>query len=319
MSPINRSMRPLEWLLLIILSILWGGSFFFVGVAVASLPPFTLVALRVGIAAITLNLIAAVSGIKLVFSSRLWFTFFSMGLLNNVIPFTLIVWGQTYLASGLAAILNAMTPFFTIIVAHAFTSDEKLTQTRLVGLVIGFFGVIVLIGSDLLHNQDGNALAPFAVLGGAFSYAVAGVYGRRFSRMGLNPLAVASGQLTASTVILLPIALAVDRPWTLPPPAGDAWGAVIGLALLSTALAYLLYFRILATAGATNLLLVTFLIPVSAILLGTALLGEQLLPRQIIGMVILGLGLATIDGRLIPRFRQWIIGLTGLAYRSTRH
>ena len=294
-----QSMRLLEWTLLVALSVLWGGSFFFIAVAVQSLPPFTIVALRLGLAAIALNVIVAIRGQHLPGDWRVWLAFLGMGLLNNVAPFSLIVWGQTQIASGLASILNATTPFFSVVVAHFLTDDEKMNARRVVGIVIGFFGVVFVIGPQVLTGIGANTLAQFAVLGATICYAFAAVFGRRFRRMGLAPLVTAAGQVTAATAVLIPLALFVDRPWTLPPPGWESWGAVIALALLSTALAYILYFRILATAGATNLLLVTFLIPVTAIVLSSTFLGERLLLRHIAGMGILGLGLAVIDGRLL--------------------
>ena len=199
-----------------------------------------------------------------------------MGLLNNAIPFCLIVWGQTHIASGLAAILNATTPMFTVVVAHVLTDDERMTRNRLAGLLIGLAGVVVIIGPGALQSLGSDVLAQVAVLAAAVSYAFAGVFGRRFRRLGVAPMAASTGQVIASTAILLPLALLVDRPWTLPMPSAETWAAIFGTAALSTALGYILYFRILETAGATNLLLVTFLIPVSAILLGALVLGERL-------------------------------------------
>lgn len=303
MDKINQTMGALEWALLLLLSILWGGSFFFVGVAVKALPPFTLVVLRVGIAALALNIILRGMGLRMPRDAASWRAFFGMGLLNNMIPFSLIVWGQTQIASGLASILNATTPLFTLIVAHLLTRDEKLSGARLGGILVGFAGVAVIIGPDSLQGLGENTLAQFAVLGAALSYAFAGVFGRRFARMGVAPLVTASGQVSASTVLLLPLALLVDRPWNIPLPGMPVWAAVLGLALISTALAYILYFRILASSGATNLLLVTFLIPVSAILLGALFLGEQLAAKDFIGMGLIGLGLLAIDGRLMPLSR----------------
>lgn len=306
MININHTMGASEWLLLLILSVLWGGSFFFVGVAVKVLPPFTIVALRVGLAAIALNLIVRASGLHMPMDRRLWSAFIGMGLLNNMIPFCLIVWGQTYIASGLASIFNATTPLFTVIVAHTFTKDEKLTGGRLAGIIVGFAGAAVIIGLDSFNTLGANTLAQLAVLGAALSYAFAGVYGRRFKNYGVAPLVTATGQVTASTFLLAPLALIVDRPWTLAMPNLEIWAAMFGLALLSTALAYIIYFRILATSGATNLLLVTFLIPVSAILLGAFFLEEQLGLKDFTGMVLICLGLAAIDGRVFGLLRKKI-------------
>ena len=298
MDNVNYKMGAMEWVLLLILSVLWGGSFFFVGVAVKTLPPFTIVALRVGLAAIALNFVVRATGLRMPTDLRVWAAFIGMGLLNNMIPFCLIVWGQTHIASGLASIFNATTPIFTVIVAHALTKDEKLTGGRLFGIIVGFTGAAVIIGLDSLDNLGTNTLAQLAVLGAALSYAFAGVYGRRFKSYGVSPLITATGQVTASTLFLVPLAAFVDQPWSLAMPSSETWVAMLGLALFSTALAYILYFRILATAGATNLLLVTFLIPVSAILLGALFLGEQLALKDFTGMGLIFLGLAAIDGRL---------------------
>ncbi|MCQ0986831.1 DMT family transporter [Jiella sp. LLJ827] len=283
---------------LIALSILWGGSFFFTEIALGELPVFTLVALRVMLAAAALHVVLRVLGVKMPCDKAVWTAFFAMGFLNNLVPFSLIVWGQTHIASGLASILNATTPLFTVLVAHAVTRDERLTSNRAFGVVTGFLGVVVLIGPSALNSLGTDGLAQLACLAAAFSYALAGVFGRRFRRMGVSPIATATGQVTASATMLVPLALLLDRPWTLAMPGADTIAAILGIALLSTALAYVLYFRLLATAGATNLLLVTFLIPVSAILLGALVLGEVLQPQHFAGMALIGVGLAAIDGRL---------------------
>ncbi|CAO4177234.1 DMT family transporter [Methylorubrum populi] len=301
----NRPMSASEWTMLLGLSLLWGGSFFFTGVALTALPPFTLVALRVGIAALVLALVLPLVGLRLPRSRRVWAAFFGMGVLNNVLPFCLIVWGQTHIASGLAAILNATTPLFTVVATHVLTSDERMTGNRLAGVLIGLAGVIVMIGASAFAGPSADLLAQLAILGAALSYAFAAVFGRRFRRMGIPPLTTATGQVTASAFLLLPVALWADRPWTLAMPAASVWGAVLGIAVLSTALAYVLYFRILTTAGATNLMLVTLLIPVSAVLLGAVVLGERLEPRHGLGMALIACGLAAIDGRLPNAFRAW--------------
>ena len=290
-------MGPIEWLLLIALSIIWGGSFFFAKIALTELPPFCVVLGRVGIAAVALNVLVRGLGHRMPASVLAWRPFFIMGALNNLVPFSLIVWGQTQIASGLASILNATTPLFTVVLAHFLTGDEKLTANRSAGVVLGIGGVATMIGPEALTGLDRHILGELAVIGAALSYAFAGIFGRRFR--GQPPLVTATGQVTATTVMLLPLVLFVDRPWLLPMPGSLAWGAVIGLALLCTAVAYIIFFRILSAAGATNLLLVTFLIPVSALLLGTTLLHEHIEPRQLAGMVLIGLGLAAIDGRLL--------------------
>jgi drug/metabolite transporter (DMT)-like permease len=301
---ISRRMGPREWMMLIALSVLWGGSFFFVGVAVRALPPVTIVALRVAGAALILIAVLRAVGLRLPGGRRLWAAFFGMALLNNAVPFLLFVWGQTRIASGLAAILNATTPLFAVVVAHFLTADEKLTPNRFAGVAIGLAGVVVMVGPAALGGLGTSLPAQLACLGAAFSYALAGIFGRRFKRFGVSPLVTATGQVTASTVLLVPLALLLETPWRLAPPGASTWAALAGLAALSTALGYILYFRILAAAGATNILLVTFLVPVSAILLGIAFLGERLEAGQIAGMALIGIGLAAIDGRLLGSARR---------------
>lgn len=297
MQQISRTMGPAQWTTLIILSILWGGSFFFAEVAITALPPFTIVLLRVGLAALALHIFLLATGSRMPLDLRLWGAFLVMGFLNNAVPFSLLVWGQTQIASSLASILNAMTPIFTVVVAHFLTSDEKMTGGRLAGVLIGFAGVAVMIGPAALAGLGANLLAQIACLGATLSYAFAGVFGRRFARMGVSPVQTAAGQVTASALILLPLSMIVDRPWTLAMPGMEAMASVVALALLSTAVAYILFFRLLASAGATNIMLVTFLVPVSAILLGVTILGERLEPEHFAGMALIGLGLAAIDGR----------------------
>jgi drug/metabolite transporter (DMT)-like permease len=287
-------MTALEWAMLVVLSTLWGGSFFFNGVAVRELPVFTIVVVRIVLGALILMAIMKLRGERLPTGRRVWAAFFAIGLINNVIPFSLIVWGQQHIASGVASIINASSPLFTVVFAHFLTTDEKMTGAKLAGVVIGLAGVAWMIGFDALQTLGADLMAQLSCLGAAIAYALSGIYGRRFRTMGVAPMATATGQVIASSVLLVPVMLVVDRPWTLAMPGMATVAALIGVAALSTALAYVLYFRILATAGATNLQLVTFLIPVSAILLGVAFLGESLQPRHVFGMVLIGAGLAAI-------------------------
>jgi drug/metabolite transporter (DMT)-like permease len=282
------------WAMLSALSLLWGGSFLFGAIAVVEVPPLTLAWARVAVAAVALAATAALVGVRLPRDGASWRRFALMGLLNNAIPFSLIFWGQTRLGAGIASILNATTPLFTVLVAHVATADERLTPARLAGVLAGLAGVATMLAPALEGGFAGPALADLACAAAAFSYALAGVYGRRFRD--LPALVPATGQLAASAVLLAPAAgiAAMTMPGF---PSATAASAVLALALASTALAYLLYFRILARAGATNLLLVTFLIPASAITLGIVLLGERLALRHWLGLALIGLGLAAIDGR----------------------
>jgi drug/metabolite transporter (DMT)-like permease len=302
---VNRPMNAREWGMLLLLALLWGCSFFFAAVALKELPTLTIVVLRVALAAATLCVILAVMRMPVPTDARAWWSFFQMAIINNVIPFSLLVWGQTRIASGVASILIATTPFFASVLAHFATNDEKLTVNRAIGVAFGVIGVAILLGGSTL-TLSGDFLGELAVIGAAIAYACSSVFARRFSAMGIEPLASATGLMTVSTIILLPVALIAEQPWTLAVPSAGVVVAVIGFALPSTAFAYLLYFRIVATAGATNLMLVTFLMPVTAILLGVALLGERLEPRHIAGMALIALGLAAIDGRAWRMVRRAI-------------
>lgn len=292
-------MNTREWLLLIALSLIWGGSFFFAEVALRDLGPLTIVLGRVGFAALALIGFVYATGKRMPASWKIWATFLIMGALNNVVPFSLIVWGQVHITGGLASILNATTPLFTVLLAHVLTKDERITVGKLVGVGFGLVGVAVLIGPDALAGLGIAGWAQLAILGAAVSYALAAIYGRRF-RM-LPPAVTAAGQVTASTLFMLPLALLIEQPWHATPDAWT-WASVLAIALLSTALAYIIYFRILSTAGATNLMLVTLLVPVSAILLGTLILGEAFGWQSALGMGLIGLGLVAVDGRLPARF-----------------
>lgn len=284
------------WAMLLGLAALWGGSFFFVKVMVdGGLPPFLIVLGRVGLAAAILNIWLLVKGDYLPVSWSAWRDFIIIGLLNNVLPFSMIAFGEQRISSGLTSILNATTPIFTIIVAHFLTDTEKFSNYKILGIVFGFLGVAALVGPDI--TQFGSGLVgQAACLSAAICYAFASVFGRRFR--GMPPIKIATGQVTASTAVLIPIVLIFEKPWTLPMPGLYVWGSMIGIALFCTVVAYVLYFRILAVAGATNLALVTFLLPITALLLGWSVLGETITWRSIIGMAMIGIGLAAIDGRI---------------------
>ena len=234
-------------------------------------------------------------------SPGLWGAFIIMGALNNLIPFSLIVWGQTHIESGLASILNAMTPIFSVVLAHFLAREERLTTNRITGVTIGWIGVAMLIGIESLRGFGIEVMGQLAVVGATFSYACAAIYGRRFK--GINPLIVATGMLCGSTIMMTPLALVIEQPWNLSPGITTLM-ALFGLAAVSTSLAYIIYFQVLATAGPTNLLLVTFLIPVSAILLGVVVLAERLAWNAFAGMGLIFIGPISIDGRLLKRFKR---------------
>ena len=290
-----------EWSLLILLSVIWGGSFFFNEIILRELQPFSLVLGRTALAAVVLITLVYVTGRKMPWSVGVWVSFSVIGALNNLIPYSLIVWGQQYIESGFASVLIATTPLFTIVFAHFLTSEEKLTLNRMIGVILSLSGVIVMIGPKALFGAGMYGLASIAVLGAACSYALAGIYGRRFR--GMDAIIPAAGMLVCSAVLMFPIAWLIERP-SIADLEPITWLSLLGLAILSTAIAYLIYYRLLKTAGATNVLLVTYLIPVSAILLGWLVLGEQLAWTMIGGMTIIYAGLILIDGRLLKKFRQ---------------
>lgn len=226
---VNQVMGITEWSLIILLSVIWGGSFFFIGVTVKELPPFTIVLSRVGLAAIILLAVVYLSGNRMPSSLRIWGSFLILGGLNNVIPFVLIVWGQTHIESGMASILNATTPIFSVVLTHFMTKEEKLTPNRIIGVVVGWGGVAVLIGMDAFHGFGIANLGQVAVLGASLTYAFAAIYARRFKK--LKPIVVATGMLCCSTITMLPITLLIDKPWTLAPGTTTLF-ALIGLAVV---------------------------------------------------------------------------------------
>ena len=290
-----------DWSLLGLLSILWGGSFFFNGVVLRELPPFTLVLLRVAIASVLLLPLLWLYRIRFPKGLSGWWPFIAIGLLNNVLPFSLIVVGQTHIQSGLASVLNATTPLFTVVVM-AFAGEEKLSTRRIAGVVAGLIGVIVL-QSGRFEISNGPAIGILLCLAAALSYGLSALLARRLLPAS-PPLGTATFQMLASTAMMIAVAGLAERPWQLPMPGLSTWLAVIGLAGFSTALAYIVFFQILRRSGATNVMLVTLLIPVTAILLGVLVLGETILPREVAGAIVIGSALLVIDGRLLDRFRR---------------
>lgn len=260
-------------------------------------PPFTVVFLRVFLAALSLWLFVIFAQKQIPRELTFFGAIFVMGILNNVIPFSLILIGQKEIGSGLASVVNAMTPIWTLIIANYFTKDEKFSRNKIVGIILGFTGVAILIGHDLFSGLTASAWAQVAVLGATISYGFAGVFGKWFR--GHDPIVISTGQLTASSMIILPIAFTFESPLTLSAPTPEMLFSILGLSVLCTAIAYVLFFKILASAGATNLSLVTFLVPVSAILLGVIWLGETLTISNLLGISLIIMGLISIDGRIL--------------------
>ncbi len=293
--------RPLparDWAILGALSLLWGGSFFFYKVLAPVLPPFTLVTGRVLISALTLwPVLLLGQGLRLTPRLMLWFL--ALGLLNCALPFSLFAWSERHLTSGMAALLNAPTPIVTAVLAH-FSRDERLNRRTLIGALFGFAGVAVLMGPALGLGRglvSGDLPAELACLLATLSYAIGTIAARRLR--GVTPLQLATGQVSGAAVLMLPLAVFGDRFWRLPPLDAAGWAALLGIAVVSTSLAYLLFFRLLASSGATRAGLVTFLVPVSALLLGRLFLGEPVAARDAPAILLIGLGLAVIDGRLL--------------------
>jgi drug/metabolite transporter (DMT)-like permease len=291
-------MRAADWLLLVFLSTLWGATYFFIAVALPEIPPFTLALLRVAIAALALVPLVFAFGYRMPATRDAWRPFIVLAAINNVIPFTLMIYGQTRIAGSLAAVLNATTPLFSLVVFRLF-AGVALTRAKLAGVTLGIAGVAVLVGPAALTSNASSVVGMLCVLGASLSYAVSALWMRRLRD--IPPLLSSGAQLTCASVMLLPIAAVADRFWTLPVPGVPAIAAVLGFALLSTALAYIVFFRVNATAGPDNVMLVTLLIPVTATVLGVLILGEVLTPNQVAGAFIIALALVLIDGRLLER------------------
>lgn len=294
-------MALIDWLGLVVLSVIWGSSFFFVEIAIEHAAPITIVFARVGLAALALILYCRIKGLHIPVERTRLLQYAAMGFLAHALPFVLLTWGQTHITAGLASIYNATTPLFTVLVAHLCLSDERANTTIFIGVLTGFLGVAVLIGGGLDGLTLDNLLGQLAALGAAISYALCAVYGRRFS--GLPPAGIAAATLTSATLLMAPLALFYGGPATSLPPAG-ALAAIVTLALLCTAVAYIIYYLILARVGATKLMLVTFLIPASAIMLGIVFLGETLAPNHIAGLALIFCGLILVDGQLLRFFSR---------------
>lgn len=299
-EPSSRTMSTKEWLMIAALSLLWGSSFLLIKYALQGFQPFSIVLGRVMVASLALLVILRIRGKKLPRDKRIWLDFLVISLLNNVIPFSIIMWSETQISSGLTSVLNASAPLWTVILALTLRS-EKVTWNRILGVMLGFAGVIMMIGISSLESLGLHILAQAGMLIATLSYALAGNYTQRVKQV--DPIMISTGQVVCSSVIMLPVVALIDKPWQQPMPPAVSWGAVIALGFLGTAIAYLLYFRVLMSAGAGNALLVTYIIPVNAVLLGILLLGESFAPYQFAGMFLIFLGLVAVDGRVFCKLR----------------
>lgn len=303
-SAASRPMGRVEWAILASLALIWGSAFLFIKVAVASFHPLTYVWMRILIAGATLTIILHFTGRSLRMPVKVWAAVAVLALLNNVVPFALFGWGSRHIASGLAAILQATTPIFGVVAAHFLTVDEKVTPRRLTGVMIGFAGVALMIGPQLSSDGGSHFTAQLACLFASLLYALAGIYARRFQALGVAPMQLAGAQFVAGAILLAPVAIALGDPLTALPASIGAWGSVAVLAIVCSALAYVLFFRLIERAGATNSLLVTLLVPPVALIVGTVVLGEHFGANQLGGLAAIAAGLAVIDGRL-PAMIFW--------------
>jgi drug/metabolite transporter (DMT)-like permease len=296
----RHAMSLKHWAMILALSVLWGGSFLFQAVAVREVPPLTVALARVAGGAAVLALVmlalARLGADRSTPSDVRWSDYAVMGFLANALPFALIISAQAEIPSGLASLLNAATPISTVIVAHAFGA-ERATGGRIVGVLLGVVGVAILIGPAALAGQKTSVFGMLAVVAATISYGFASLWGRRFKTV--SPLFTAMAQLACSAVMLAPLVLLIERPWTVPAPSMGASAALVGLAVLSTALAFVIFFRVMAEAGALNAMLVTLLVPISATAFGVVLLGETITTRQILGAAVIAAALAILDGRIV--------------------
>ena len=298
-AALGRAMSAGDWGQLVLLGFLWGGSFFFARIAVAEIPPLALVLYRVSIAALVLHLWLRVRGISFAPVLTRPYAFLCLALLNNIIPFSLIFTGQKEIGAGLASVFYATTPLWTILVANLLTADEKLSAAKLAGVGLGIAGAAIMIGPGLLSGLGGPAWAKLAVVGAAVSYAFAVVYAKRFKD--IAPTVVATGQLTCAALLMTPIVFVLYAPHDIVTASATIWASMLALAVFTTAFAFILYFNLIASTGATNASLVTLLVPASAILLGALLLGERLKPLELAGMTLIMASLVIIDGRVFGR------------------
>lgn len=290
-------MGATEWSLIVLHSILWGSSFFFGAIAIKELPALTITGFRAIPACLIVLAVCRYLSYRIPMSADFWGRMFVLGMLNNVAPLMLILWAQHQVAGGVAAVFNATTPLFGVVIAHFVTRDERLSWNKIAGLLVGIAGVSVLVGTDVTSGATGDLLAKVALLCAAPCYAMGGIFARMTSKE--QPFVVAAGQLLTALAIALPLALLIDRPWQLPMPSAAAVAAVTAMGVFSSAFAALVYFTVIKRAGATNGLLVTLLLPLTPIALGTLLLGDQLRMREIAGAAMIGLALIVLDGRLI--------------------
>jgi drug/metabolite transporter (DMT)-like permease len=312
-------MRLKNFLLLLMLASLWGPSFLFIKVAVAEIPPFTLVLARVGIAALFLYTLLRLNKRALPAPGRVWLHLAIVALFHNALPFALLSWGEQRIDSALASIINGMTPIFTILIAHLLTSDDRLSPTKVGGVMLGMAGMVLLVAPSLLDGVQATTLGLLAVVFVSASYGLALVYSRQKLR-GLPPLVAPTSQMLLATLYLLPLSLLFDRPFSLPAPSLAAAGSILALALLTT-IAFIVYYRLVQTADASYASMVTYLAPIFGVLLGVMVLGERLAWNAFVAFALILLGVMVVNGvfRELPRprpIRCWPAHLRALVTRE---
>jgi drug/metabolite transporter (DMT)-like permease len=293
---------------LLLLGALWGASFLFIKLGLESFPPLTLVSLRLLGAAVLLYALLRMRGLRLPTTRRGWGDLVFIGVAGTLLPWLLITWGEQHISSGLASILNATTPLFSILLAYVWTREEQLSPLRTAGVLLGFVGVVVAVGPDDLNLASAGTQGELAVLGAAALYGVAAIYGRRAFR-GMPPLVPATGQMITGSIALVPIALLVDGPPTSAPTAA-AIGGVVGLTLIGTVFAYILYYWLLERLGAARASMVTYLLPPFALLYGWLWLSEPLHANTLLGLGLVVAGILVANGVLSLRRRSVAVTTT---------
>lgn len=292
------TLRNFSWLLL--LAVLWGPSFLFIKVAVQEIPPITLANLRVGIAALILYVILRAKGRKLPRSREMWRHFIIAGFFANALPFALFSWGEIYVDSALASILNGTTPLFTILFAHFFIPEDRITPPKLLGTFIGFIGLVLLVGPSFLQGAEATFWGLLAIIGAAVCYGISIVYIKIYMAT-LPPFVAPTGQLLTATLILLPLSIFVENPFVMPLPSWQATSSLLALAIFGTAIAFIVYYHIVDSSSATHLSMITYLVPIFGIFLGVVFLNEKIGWTAYIGCLFILLGVMVANG-ILKRF-----------------
>ncbi len=291
--------RPIHWAMLAFLCISWGLAFYLIAVGLESFPPLTVVNIRLLVGAVVLAGLMRWQGHRLPREPAWWIRFALLSLVGNLVPFLLITWGETRISSSQAGLLMALMPISTMVMAHYFISHEPLTARRLLGVLMGFAGVVVLMGGEgLTTSGNGQLLAQLAVLAASLSYAANSVYTKRIPP--INTLVVATGSLVTGALMLLPFTLALEQPWRIHPAAGSLL-AVIMLGVFSTGLATWVYFKVVADCGPGFLSVINYIIPAVAFAAGVVLLGEPASSSQVLGLIAICSGIAMTQQRKPPR------------------